>query len=213
MSGDEPFERWLLAQGYQKPTVSSTLRMVRRAREAFIQDLTLEPYKVYLKRWLTYAASKRITDEFTRAVGRLYEPVEPEPKGSYEKPELTSEQWRTLTELVYRSEDALDVALSVLLSIVNPLQEMQDLMTRPLHIVQKRVDKKIALRLNHYRKPAQGVLNLIELVCGVGCTYDAAKIRLRRRLTAYGKQIGGFEIDFQSIERTPWAIRSQAVWR
>lgn len=212
MMNEEAFERWLIDKGYQKTTAKSTVRMVRRAKEAFEVHQSPEPYKTYLKRWLAYAAAYRIGDDFTTTVGRLYAQVTPDPYGASTKPALTLEQWRPLTELVFRSTDPLDVALSAVLSVVNPSQEMQDLMTMALREVQNRVEPAVGAKIAPFRTRAAGKLNLIEVVCGVGCTYEAAYTRMRRRLAAYGKQVGA-DVDIHAVERTPWDIRSQAVWR
>lgn len=213
----DDFRAWLEAQGYQKGTVESSIRGVRRAEEVFHETGEVRPtYFQYLKRWLTFRGP-HARDKFSRAVRDAVDPVSPDPKGGYRKSPLDEAAWRLLTAQLWDSKEDIDTALVAIFGQMKPATTLREVLRWPLDLVEQNSEKAIAKRIRKVRMrpadPTTGLkpINLNELVCGGPCTPDAAYRRILRRVH-YWSDVLEAPFDFQSIEDTPWAVRAKAVW-
>jgi hypothetical protein len=200
----DAFEKWLLEQGYQPSTAQSTVRMVKRAEKAWRDGERIESYVPYLRRLVTFRDQTGVREEFIDAVAETFAPVQAAPTGSHEKPPLTEEQWRAFVATLNPS-DPYDVALSILIRAPDPANELQKLLQAPLkELEQQDIPASARKRVRELR--SEGVSSLLKWVCPGG-SYDCAYKRLFRRLVTRGRELE-LEIDFHSIGRVPWGIRS-----
>lgn len=201
------FETWLEQQGYSASTVRSTVRMVRRAREAHADGEPLEPFRPYVRRWVTFAGACGRTDAFAQHVERLFGGVEPSPEGPSRKDVLTYTQWTRILQSLQASGDFTDIALHVVLAHRYPAQDLRSILTEPLTEVRKEVPKDVAYRL----RPFKHCASLMEVISGRELlSYDTVYMRLRRRMAAITRATD-IDFDLQSVERTPWKLREDAL--
>lgn len=202
------FQEWLLNKGYQQATANSTVRMLRRAREAHKEGLGVHVYASYLKRWLTYLQETNEPESdvaFVRAVRETVDPIEPAPLGSTERVPLTESQATSLRYALKAGDEPEDLLLLVLMSLEHPAQDLRVTLAEPLGELVKRLPVSLKTRLRPYQRA--GAIDLYEVVCGGPCTFEALYGRLNRRMGAWRKSTG-IDFDLKSLERTPLTYRT-----
>lgn len=214
------FEPWLNTQGYSAKTIQSTLRLVKRAGEAFQEGSNLTPYTDALRRVAAWAAENPMGEPtpFLQAVINYFPPLKGRnlagglrglaPSTSAA---LDETQWQALLVELSRDTDPKKArCLQALLAFPYPARDLQLHLTTDLAELIRQAPPSVLPILRLVRR--EGASTLADYLDPKGKGRGrAAYHALHKHMLMLGQRIGVSRLTFRGVELTPWRIRARTL--